>query len=147
MKPIRNWLVRPSRGTGGAAVEGVTGVAAGTRAASKRVDRFRILASNGRSDEDRVYIDGTCRLNATIIWPLEDTGFAFSRYAVKLSSRQRTSACVEPGGKIGVRDEFGVVCEAVATMPHIGHPAFGAKEAIFVVDDNGEVEKENGGSL
>lgn len=65
-----------------------------------------------------------------IIWPFEETGFAFSRYAVKLSSRQRTSACVEPGGKLGDRGEFGVVCEAVATMLHIGQPAFGANEAI-----------------
>lgn len=69
-------------------------------------------------------------MNTTIIWPLEETGFAFSRYAVKLSSRQRTSACVEPGGNFGDRGELGVVCEAVATMLHIGQPAFGANEAI-----------------
>lgn len=48
-------------------------------------------------------------LNATIICPFEETGFAFSRYAVKLSSRQRTSACVEPGGNEGERGELGVI--------------------------------------
>ena len=69
-------------------------------------------------------------LNTMIIWPFEDTGFAFSRYAVRLSSRQRTSACVEPGGNLGDLGEFGVVCEAVATMLHIGQPAFGSKVAI-----------------
>ena len=67
-----------------------------------------------------------------MIWPLEETGFAFSRYAVKLSSRQRTSACVEPTGNLGDRGEFGIVCEAVATMLHIGQPAFGANEAIVI---------------
>ena len=69
-------------------------------------------------------------LNALIMCPLEETGFAFSRYAVKLSSRQRTSGWVEPAGNEGLRGEFGVVWEAVATMPHIGQPALGAKEAI-----------------
>jgi hypothetical protein len=65
-------------------------------------------------------------LKATIMWPLLETGFAFSRYAVKLSSRQRTSGCVEPGGNDGERGEFGGACDAVATMPHIGQPLFGA---------------------
>ena len=67
-----------------------------------------------------------------IIWPFEETGFAFSRYAVRLSSRQRTSACVEPGGNLGDLGELGVVCEAVATMLHIGQPAFGANEAMLI---------------
>ena len=67
-----------------------------------------------------------------IIWPLEETGLAFSRYAVRLSSRQRTSGCVEPGGNFGDRGEFGIVCEAVATMLHIGQPAFGVNRAIVV---------------
>ena len=69
-----------------------------------------------------------------IIWPLEEIGFAFSRYAVKLSSRQRTSACVEPGGNFGVRGELGVVCEAVETMLHMGQPGFGVNEAIVDVE-------------
>lgn len=68
-----------------------------------------------------------------IIWPLEETGFAFSWYAVKLSSRQSTSGCVEPGGNLGVRGEFGMICEAVATILHIGQPAFGANEAMIEV--------------
>ena len=72
-------------------------------------------------------------LNTMIIWPWEETGFAFSRYAVTLSSRQRTSACVEPGGNIGARGELGVVCEAVVTILHIGQPAFGVNEAIVDV--------------
>lgn len=73
----------------------------------------------------RVYMDGTCKLvvgyervkikekvkvtnlKATMMCPLLDTGFAFSRYAVKLSSRQRTSGWVEPAGKEGERGEFG----------------------------------------
>ena len=71
-------------------------------------------------------------LNVMTIWPFEETGFAFSRYAVKLSSRQRTSACVEPGGNLGDLGELGVVCEAVATMLHIGQPAFGANEAMLI---------------
>ena len=179
MNPMRNWLFRFCNGAGGAAVEGVTGVEAGRREASRRVAKFRILARSGRSDDDcrkgknskeaakrferatrafnipvyilMVHVDckgvhvmrlgwkrRTVRayLNATIICPFEETGFAFSRYAVKLSSRQRTSACVEPGGKEGERGELGVMWEAVATMPHIGQPAFGVKEAI--VDDDGE---------
>lgn len=96
-----------------------------------------------------MYIDGTCKLRienqnifasikrdathlkAIIIWPFEDTGLAFSLYAVKLSSRQRTSGCVEPGGKEGERGELGVICDAVATIPHIGQPAFGANEAMI----------------
>ena len=102
-------------------------------------------------EHTRVYIDGTCRLykisvsieqsmelrenmylKTMTIWPFEETGFAFSRYAVKLSSRQRTSACVEPGGNLGDLGELGVVCEAVATMLHIGQPAFGANEAMLI---------------
>jgi len=59
MNPIQNWLFGPCVETGGAAVEGVTGVEAGRREASRRVARFRTLASSGRSDDDRVYIDGT----------------------------------------------------------------------------------------
>jgi len=51
-----------------------------------------------------------------------------------LSSRHRTSGCVEPGGNDGERGEFGVICEADAIMPHIGQPAFGANAAIAVVD-------------
>lgn len=75
-------------------------------------------------------LEGNIYLNTMITWPFEETGLAFSRYAVKLSSRQRTSACVDPGGNFGALGELGVVCEAVATMLHIGQPAFGAKEAI-----------------
>jgi hypothetical protein len=41
---------------------------------------------------------------------------------------------VEPGGNIGARGEFGIVCEAVATILHIGQPAFGVNEAIVDVD-------------
>jgi hypothetical protein len=70
---------------------------------------------------------GNTYLKATIMWPLLETGFAFSRYAVKLSSRQRTSGWVEPAGKDGERGEFGVAWDAVATMPHIGQPGFDAK--------------------
>src|ERR1700727_620598 len=55
-------------------------------------------------------------LKATMMWPLLDTGFAFSRYAVKLSSRQSTSGWVEPTGNDGERGEFGVAWNAVATI-------------------------------
>lgn len=52
MNPIRNWLFRLCNGTGGVAVEGVTGVEAGRREASRRVAKFRTLARSGRSDDD-----------------------------------------------------------------------------------------------
>ena len=52
MNPIRNWLFGLCDATGGAAVEGVTGVEAGRREASRRVARFRTLASRGRSEDD-----------------------------------------------------------------------------------------------
>jgi hypothetical protein len=84
-------------------------------------------------------------LNAMIMCPLEETGFAFSRYAVKLSSRQRTSAWVEPGGKEGERGEFGAVWDAVATMPHIGQPALGENEAISLWLMTGEVGEVDDG--
>lgn len=56
-----------------------------------------------------------------------ETGFALSRYIVKLSSRHRTSGCLEPAGKAGLRGVCEGACTAVATMLHIGHPDFGAK--------------------
>ncbi len=70
-------------------------------------------------------------LNAMIIWPFELTGFAFSRYAVKLSSRQRMSASLEFGGLDGL--ESSVKCEADATILHIGQPALGANSAIYSI--------------
>lgn len=77
-----------------------------------------------------MYIDGTCKLNAMIMWPLLDTGFAFSLYAVKLSSRQRTSGWVDPTGNDGERGEFEGAWRAVVTMPHIGHPGLGANAIV-----------------
>jgi hypothetical protein len=70
-------------------------------------------------------------LNAIIIWPFELTGFAFSRYAVKLSSRQRMSASLEFGGLDCL--ESSVKCEADATILHIGQPALGANSAIYSI--------------
>lgn len=52
MKPIRNWLLGFCSGAGGAAIEGVTGVAAGRREASRRVARLRMLESKGTSEDD-----------------------------------------------------------------------------------------------
>jgi hypothetical protein len=52
INPIRNWLVKLCDEAGVAAVEGVTGVEAGRREASRRVAKFRTLASSGRSDDD-----------------------------------------------------------------------------------------------
>jgi hypothetical protein len=49
---------------------------------------------------------------------------------VKLSSLQSTSGCVEPTGNDGERGEFSGVLDAVATMPHIGQPGFGAKAMV-----------------
>lgn len=46
-------------------------------------------------------------LKAMIIWPELDTGFAFSRYAVKLSSFQRISGWVWLAAKEGDMGEPG----------------------------------------
>jgi hypothetical protein len=62
-----------------------------------------------------------------MICPRLETGFAFSLYAVKLSSRHKTSGCVEPGGNEGERGELGVAWDAADTMLHIGQPSLGAK--------------------
>lgn len=39
---------------------------------------------------------------------------------------------MEPTGNEGVRGELDVACDAVATMEHIGHPDFGANEAMMM---------------
>lgn len=58
---------------------------------------------------------------------------------MKLSSRHKTSGCVDPCGKDGLRGEFGVVWLADETMPHIGQPSFGEKAIWFDdVDSSGE---------
>lgn len=57
---------------------------------------------------------------------MEETGYAFSRYTVKLSSRQTTSGCVDPAGKDGARGELVEPWVAVEMIPHIGHPGLGA---------------------
>lgn len=55
---LNGGVIKPMRklgfwsGTGGAAVEGVKGVAEGSKEESRRVARFLTLDSNGRSDED-----------------------------------------------------------------------------------------------
>lgn len=74
-------------------------------------------------------------LKAMIRWQLDETGLAFSLYAVKLSSRHRTSGWVEPGGKEGERGELGVVWDAEVMMLHIGQPGLGAKAMSFATKD------------
>jgi hypothetical protein len=71
-----------------------------------------------------------------IRWHWDETGLAFSLYAVKLSSRHRTSGWVDPGGKAGERGVFGVVCEAEAMMLHIGQPGLGVKAMSFGTKDS-----------
>lgn len=44
---------------------------------------------------------------------------------MKLSSRQRTSGCVEPAGKDGERGELGVAWDAEETILQRGHPGLG----------------------
>jgi hypothetical protein len=46
----------------------------GDDALKSLLPRFLTLTRRGKSLEDRVYIDGTWRLNAMIICPLEETG-------------------------------------------------------------------------
>lgn len=67
-------------------------------------------------------------LNATIKWPLLETGLARSRYIVRLSSRHSTSGALEPGGNEGERGVWAGVWIAEATIPHNGQPGFGAKD-------------------
>jgi len=100
----------------------------GDKPQSRRVARLLISTSSGRSLDDRVYMDGTCRLNASITWPLLETGFALSRYAVKLSSRQRISGCVELT-EVGELDDGWA---AVDTMLHIGQPSLGGKAILTI---------------
>jgi len=49
------------------------------REASNRVARFLMLTRSGKSLEERVYIDGTCKLKAMIMCPFVERGCAFSR--------------------------------------------------------------------
>jgi len=70
MNPMRNKSsfgeLRES-GEGPSGCEGVTaGDDEGSKAESSLVARFLMFTSRGRSLEDRVYIDGTCKLNAMI---------------------------------------------------------------------------------
>jgi len=46
--------------------------------------------------------DRAAHLKAIIMWPVLETGFVFSRYAVKFLSCQRMSGCEEGGGEVGV---------------------------------------------
>lgn len=71
-------------------------------------------------------------LNATIIWPREETGLVVSLYTVKLPSRQSISGW----------DMFLSLTTADETMPHIGHPAFGGYCAI--VDESNVRGGEDG---
>jgi len=64
--------------------------------------------------------------------PFELTGFAFSLYAVKLSSRQKSSSVAELE-LAGDDGEFGDIWEAVAMIPHMGHPVLGANSAILLL--------------
>ena len=96
-----------------------------------------------------MYKDGTCRLHksldnyemprsvvkktdtnlkAIMRCPLLDTGFVSSRYTVKLSSRHRISGVEAPPGDLGELGDCTGVWTADATMPHIGHPGFGAND-------------------
>jgi len=123
MNPIRN----PASGCDGVSAEGLMGDVGGDggrrQAPRRRCARFLTFTRSGRSLEDSVYSEGTCRLKAMIICALLETGLTFSRYAVKLSSLHRMSGCG------GVSKEGGD-CKPVAakaTMLHIGQPALGAK--------------------
>jgi len=48
-------------------------------AVSSLVARFRTFTRRGRSADDNVYNEGTCKLKAIIMWPLVETGLTFSR--------------------------------------------------------------------
>lgn len=61
-------------------------------------------------------------------WALLETGFTFSRYAVKSLSRQSISVCDELGEKESGGGESPKVFAADVTIPHSGQPGFGAKE-------------------
>ena len=61
-------------------------------------------------------------LKTTTMWPFEETGFAVSRYAVKLSSLQRISGCFA-----AAEGERGEEAEAVDAMLHMRQPGLGAK--------------------
>lgn len=73
----------------------------------------------------------TC-LNATTMWPLDDTGWPFSRYAVMFSSRHSSSHCAAVRGE----SDSG---EAAWTMLHIGHPGRAANAIVVVVKSNSHV--------
>lgn len=62
-----------------------------------------------------------------IIWPLEDTGWAFSRYAVKFSSLQSISGSAGSSGLCERGDCPGAWTAAAATIPHTGHPGLDGK--------------------
>jgi len=63
--------------------------------------------NSGRSVEDRVYMEGTCKFKATIMWALLDTGLTLSLYMVKLSSLHRISGLFELAGEFDVEGEDG----------------------------------------
>lgn len=93
-------------------------------------------------------IQQTTHLKTMTKWPFELTGFARSRYTVKLSSRQRISGplsagrprrCMRGSGPPvacaeNSAGELGALCRAFPTMPHMGQPLFEAK-AIFPFDE------------
>lgn len=89
MNPMRKLLEVVCRGV--APVGDVAGDDTGIIELRNRVARLLRFTRRGRSEDERVYIEGTWRLKAIITCPELDTGFAFSRYTVKLSSLHRIS--------------------------------------------------------
>lgn len=144
----------------------------GIRGGGRRLQtRYKAISYTGDAGESKkglrtsMYIEGTCKLqkeqkypvsqhprtvqqkthlNTMTRWPFELTGFARSRYTVKLSSRQRISGplsagrprrCMRGSGPPvacaeNSAGELGALCRAFPTMPHMGQPLFEAK-AIF----------------